>query len=109
MKKIFCFALGYAMTLASSAADRWTILPDSFVINMNIEADRLPHADHVEMSGKKMAVVLYWSLDSNATFGLNRALVFPMLRTIPNNTHASLMINNDLDVASMRSTARLLR
>ena len=101
MKKIFCFALGYAMTLASSAADRWTILPDSFVINMNIEADRLPHADHVEMSGKKMAVVLYWSLDSNATFGLNRALVFPMLRTIPNNTHASLMINNDLDVASM--------
>ena len=101
MKNILCIAVAATMAFGSAAADRWQIKPDSLVININADETQLPHADHVEMSGEKMAVVLYWSLDSDAVFGLNRALVFPMLRTIPNNTHASLMLHNDLDPVSM--------
>ncbi len=101
MKKIFSIAIALSLSCVAMAADRWSIMPDSFVINMPVNRSVAPHADHVEMSGKKMAVVLYWDIDSSLTFGLNRALVFPMLRTIPNNTHASLMLNNDMDVASM--------
>ena len=101
MKNILRIAVAATMAFGSAAADRWQIKPDSLVININADETQLPHADHVEMSGEKMAVVLYWSLDSDAVFGLNRALVFPMLRTIPNNTHASLMLHNDLDPVSM--------
>ncbi|MDE5555852.1 MAG: hypothetical protein K2J10_11815, partial [Muribaculaceae bacterium] len=101
MKRILTLALALGLTIAAYSADRWTILPDRPVISKNVRNQQLPHADHIEMSGDRMAVVLYWDLDSNATFGLNRALVFPMLRTVPNDTHASLMLNNDLDVASM--------
>ena len=101
MKNILCIAVAATMAFGSAAADRWQIKPDSLVININADETQLPHADHVEMSGEKMAVVLYWSLDSDAVFGLNRALVFPMLRTIPNNTHASLMLHIDLDPVSM--------
>ncbi len=101
MKKIFSIAIALSLSCVAMAADRWSIMPDSFVINMPVNRSVAPHADHVEMSGKKMAVVLYWDIDSSLTFGINRALVFPMLRTIPNNTHASLMLNNDMDVASM--------
>ncbi len=101
MKRIITFAIALGVAGIAIANDRWTVSPDRPVITMSVSDQPLPHNDHIEMSGDHMAVVLYWNLDSNATFGLNRALVFPMLRTIPNNTHASLMINNDIDVASM--------
>lgn len=89
------------LAAVAQAQTRWEIVPDSNVISMDVAANALPHADHIEMSGKKMAVVLYWDVDSAGTFGLNRSLVFPMLRTVPNDTHASLMLHNDLDLASM--------
>ncbi|MDE5595180.1 MAG: hypothetical protein K2I89_06385 [Muribaculaceae bacterium] len=100
-KTLLSLIIASGLTSAIYASDRWSVLPDSSVISMSVTKDRLPHADHVEMSGKKMAVVLYWDLDSSSVFGLNRARVFPMLRTIPNDTHASLMLNNDIDIASM--------
>ncbi len=89
------------LAVAASAHSRWEILPDSNVIRMDVAATARPHADHIEMSGKMMSVVLYWDIDSAGTFGVNRSLVFPMLRTIPNNTHASLNLHNDVDLAGM--------
>lgn len=89
------------LAVAAGAHSRWEILPDSNVIRMDVIATTRPHADHIEMSGKMMSVVLYWDIDSAGTFGVNRSLVFPMLRTIPNNTHASLNLHNDVDLAGM--------
>ncbi len=88
-------------TLSLSAADRWDILPGHNIISLDVDSTSLPHDDHIEMSGKHMAVVLYWDLDSAAEFGLSRSLVFPMLRTIPNDTHASLMLPVDEDITKM--------
>ncbi|MBQ4531643.1 MAG: hypothetical protein IJA24_00175 [Alistipes sp.] len=83
--------------------NRWTIQPDGKSIRMDATTVSLPHSDHVEMSGKMMAVVLYWNVNDEGRFGLDRSLVFPMLRTIPNNTHASLMLRQNLDlVAQLR-------
>ena len=49
------------------------------------------HSDHVEMAGKRVATVLRYGVDANGAFILNKSMVWPMLRTVPNNTHASLM------------------
>ena len=100
-KMILAAALAFAATFAVDANQRWNIVPESDVIVMDVARNALPHSDHIEMSGRKMSVVLYWDLDSSAAFGLRRALVFPMLRTIPNDTHASLMVDNDIDIPSM--------
>ena len=91
-----------AVTLGVSAVaqNRWAIQPDGKTIRMEVNDRTMPHDDHVEMSGKHMAVVLYWDIDKNGVFGVDRSLVFPMLRTIPNNTHASLMLRQNLDVVS---------
>lgn len=89
-----------AMGMAVAAQNRWTIQPDGKTIRMEVNEQTMPHDDHVEMSGKHMAVVLYWDIDENGVFGVDRSLVFPMLRTIPNNTHASLMLRQRLDVVS---------
>lgn len=101
MKRLILSTAVAFTALGLTAGNRWEILPDSNVINMAVGCTAKPHADHIEMSGKMMSVVLYWNIDSCGGFGLNRALVFPMLRTVPNDTHASLMLNNDLDISSM--------
>ena len=75
MKRIFTLAFVLGLAGSVLAQDRWTIMADKPVINMSAETQKLPHSDHVEMSGDRMAVVLYWSLDSNSTFGLNRTRI----------------------------------
>lgn len=43
------------------------------------------------MAGKRVAVVLRYGVGENGEFVLNKSMVWPMLRTVPNNTHSSLM------------------
>ncbi|OHT44969.1 hypothetical protein [Flavobacterium tructae] len=81
----FCFVAGKAF---SQEDRRWLINPDgtiSWQINNNI-----PHDDHIEMSGKKISAVLRYGVAADGSFHATRSLIWPMLRTIPNNTHASL-------------------
>lgn len=80
-----CFSV---TTLFSQDDRRWQIDQDgaiSWQINNNI-----PHDDHIEMSGKKISCVLRYGVATDGSFHATRSLVWPMLRTIPNNTHASL-------------------
>ena len=71
------------------AQNRWAINPEGG-ITWTVD-QRIPHEDHIEMSGQKVSTVLRYGVDANGAFVLNRSIVWPMLRTIPNNTHASLM------------------
>lgn len=92
MKKIFsvvflCLSLLNSDFLA--AQNRWSINPDGS-ISWNVK-DRIPHYDHIEMSGLKVSTVLRYGVNADGSFELNKSMVWPMLRTIPNNTHASLM------------------
>ena len=52
--------------------------------------DRIPHNDHIEMSGKQLSVVLRYGVNNNGAFVLERSIVWPMLRFQPNNTHEHL-------------------
>jgi hypothetical protein len=81
----FCSIMGKTF---SQEDRRWLINLDgtiSWQINNNI-----PHDDHIEMSGKKISAVLRYGVAADGSFHATRSLVWPMLRTIPNNTHASL-------------------
>ena len=100
MKRFFAIIVSLALCSIGVAQNRWTIQPDGKTIRMDATAVSLPHSDHVEMSGKMMAVVLYWDVSAEGRFYVDRSLVFPMLRTIPNNTHASLMLRQNLDVVA---------
>jgi len=74
---------------------RWGINPDGS-ISWQIKND-IPHKDHIEMSGKQISCVLRYGVAADGSFELTRSLVWPMLRTIPNNTHASLTHKFELD------------
>lgn len=68
--------------------NRWEIQPDgsiSWIID-----NRIPHYDHIEMSGEQISAVLRYGVNADGSFRLERSVIWPMLRTLPNNTHASL-------------------
>lgn len=68
--------------------NRWTIENDGSISYKVIYGER--HSDNIEMSGKFISVITTYGVDENAKLILTKQLVFPMLRTIPNDTHASL-------------------
>lgn len=51
---------------------------------------RLPHGDRMELSGRKASLILSYGADAEGILSLSRQVVWPMLRTLPNDTHASL-------------------
>lgn len=85
---VFLFFLCFSLE-AVIAQNRWSINPDGS-ISWEIK-DRIPHYDHIEMSGLKVSTVLRYGVNADGSFELNKSLIWPMLRTLPNNTHASLM------------------
>lgn len=79
--------------------NRW-ILNDNGSIVWEID-NRIPHDDHIEMSGKKVSVVVRYGVNAEGAFNLSRTVIWPMLRSIPNNTHASLMRSFNCDLINM--------
>lgn len=94
--KIFAFTASLSLFFVSALAQeasRWQINPDNS-IQWNIDT-HIPHEDHIEMSGKTVSTVLRYGINSQGAFMINKSLIWPLLRTIPNNTHASLMRRYD--------------
>ena len=94
-KIILIIALLGAITLQATE-NRWKV-NDSHSVQWDTSNGVLPYYDHIEMSGLRASVVYYWGVDEKKQFHMDRHLVFPMLRTIPNNTHASWMPRCDVD------------
>ncbi len=92
MKKLFLFVF-FCWTFVCSGylsdQNRWAINPNGS-ISWEVKG-RIPHYDHIEMSGLKVSTVLRYGVNADGSFELNKSMIWPMLRTIPNNTHASLM------------------
>ena len=87
--------LACACAVHANEVQRWDMNPDTSIV-WKIKDD-IPHYDHIEMSGKRISVVLRYGVNQDRTFSVNKSLVWPMLRTIPNDTHASLMRRYDWD------------
>ncbi len=93
------FLMMVLVVLASAVtygAKRWDI-SGHHSVQWNDLRGGVPHSDHVEMSGEKVSVVYYWGVDASKRFVLRRSIVWPMLRTVPNDTHASLTRSYDVD------------
>ena len=70
---------------------RWSLTPEGI---QWVTGSRDTHMDHLEMSGFYISAIVHYGVEG----GLARQriqLVFPMLRTIPNDTHASLAYEAD--------------
>ncbi|MFC6634178.1 hypothetical protein [Microbulbifer taiwanensis] len=81
-------------SLADRLKDRWQLQSDSI---------RWPvgdaHSDHLELSGEQVSAIIYYGADERGHLTLTRKVVWPMLRTLPNDTHASLIHEFPLSVS----------
>lgn len=90
MRKFILFLFCFACLGGFVEAQRWALNAEGG-ITWQVRPGDAPHSDHIEMSGLQVSTVVRYGVDANGAFFLNRGMVWPLLRTIPNNTHASLM------------------
>ncbi len=100
-------ALLFSCTLLS-AQERWSVGGRTEPIVWNIAGHTLPHYDHIEMSGEQISAVIRYGVNADGGFVCERSLVFPMLRTIPNDTHGSLMHRFAIDPVKLISVNGLI-
>lgn len=89
MKKAILLVFVAALAVWAYGERRWQTADDGSIV---LTGEALKgYSDHVEMSGKRVSVVLRYAVGADGSFTVNKGMVWPMLRTVPNNTHASLM------------------
>ena len=103
MKKLFAAALALIITASAATAQNCWTIARSGAIELDPAAIALPYSDHIEMSGEQVSCVARWSVGADSLYRLERSLVFPALRVIPNNTHGSLMRRVATDILPMVS------
>lgn len=81
-------------SLADTLTDRWQLKPKHISWQVTDQ-----HQDHIEFSGEQVSAIIYYGADPKGNLTLNRKVVWPMLRTIPNDTHASLIHDFDLSIS----------
>lgn len=90
MKKLIFLLLITSQNLFSQERNfLWEISPDKSIV-WKVEKTQI-HADHIEMSGLNVSAIITYGVDESGELINRKKLVFPMLRTIPNDTHASLI------------------
>lgn len=90
-------------SLANTLQDRWQLHGDG--IRWQV---RDAHQDQLEFSGEQVSAIVSYGADAQGRLLLERKVVWPMLRTIPNDTHASLIHSFDLTVSPQIKQAGLL-
>ena len=88
--KVALIALMSLGCAAAAAPDgtRWQIEKDGGIV-WNVKPGEA-HRDTIEMSGRKVSAIVTYGVAKDGALTLSRQVVFPTLRTVPNNTHASL-------------------
>ncbi len=74
--------------------DIWR-LDDVGGIVWQVKGGPVPHTDHLEFSGLRVSAIITYGVDERGELVLRKKVVWPMLRTIPNDTHASLIHDFD--------------
>ena len=87
--KVFILLIALLSFSNLQGQNRWVMDPDGS-ISWTLKSGE-SHSDNIEMSGRFISVIASYGVDEKGKMLGSKQLVFPMLRTIPNDTHASLI------------------
>ncbi|MDR2147031.1 MAG: hypothetical protein LBE91_11285 [Tannerella sp.] len=90
----------FSLVIRAQEKPRWELAGNGEIVwQIN---DRIPHSDHIEMSGQQLSVVLRYGVDAAGAFSVSRSLVFPMLRLQPvTRTQANLRQRINIDIPQL--------
>lgn len=89
MRKLILPVVLLVSTALSAQQQYWNMNTDGS-IQWIVKAKQV-HSDHLEMSGKQISAIVRYGVDTSGSIHISRKLVFPMLRTIPNDTRGNLI------------------
>lgn len=89
MKKLMLLVLLLTSNMLFAQKKYWNLKPDGSI--QWAVAPSQTHTDHIEMSGKQISAIVRYGQDEAGKMFLSKKLVFPMLRTIPNDTRGNLI------------------
>ena len=91
MKSLFSALFSFFVFTAFAQSSKliWEISPDKSIV-WQVQKNQV-HTDHIEMSGLQISSIITYGVNEKGLLSLSKKLVFPMLRTVPNDTHASLI------------------
>lgn len=81
---------------SDATSNRWNITSDGS-ISWKLD-EKIPHKDHIEMSGEKISAILSYGVNADGAFMIHRTFVWPMLRSLPHKTRAHLKRTSDWDI-----------
>ena len=109
LRTILFFSISFLFFISIKSQDsyRWHLSGNN-EIEWNVKNDDT-HMDHIEMSGFYLSSIVHYGVEKGK-LAQRTHLVFPMLRTIPNDTHASLAheINSE-DIPKIKVDGTILK
>ena len=63
------------------ASDFWKIAADGGIVWNVSNEQRLPHGDHIEMSGSNVSGIIHYTINKRRQLTLQRDIIYPQLRT----------------------------
>jgi len=70
--------------------ERWA-LGDGLSTVWRVAGTQVPHSDFIEQGGRRAGQKVWYTINADGTLKLERDVVWPSLRILPNNTHGSLI------------------
>jgi hypothetical protein len=90
MKRVFLIVLLLVSAVINTIGqNRWNPEPDGS-ISWTVKKGEA-HTDNIEMSGKYISFISTYGTDEKGKLISSKQLIFPMLRTIPNNTRGNFI------------------
>jgi hypothetical protein len=89
------FSIFLCNAQVSNLAQNWQLSAEGGTEWTLKENTNLPVQDHIAMSGMRVDMILEWEVNQQRIFSANKVIRWPMLRMIPNDTHASLQESLD--------------
>ena len=85
---ILSYSAGYSRSFPDDDdSDRyWRITSRRSIVWDVVHEGRLPHSDHMEMAGQKVAAIITYTVDDKKALSIRREILFPQLRTLIKTT-----------------------
>jgi hypothetical protein len=93
---LFLVLICFHQLSAQENTNRWRLGSDGSIV-WQVE-QRVPHADHIEMSGEMLSSIVRYTVNADSSLSLHRTIVWPMLRSHPNKTRNHLLRTFEWDI-----------
>jgi hypothetical protein len=82
----FLLISSFCFSQSGSGKIYWKTTGNNSIVWNTDKEQKLPHSDNIEMAGRKVAAIIYYTIDAGRKLSLEREVYYPQLRTYDKTT-----------------------